>query len=795
MITVLTIVTLTISQVQALPANSIIWKVAESEVRGGFARTILETNEVLLKLTEDPDFTPDWKDTVTADENGVVKHNFFRNGWAYGEYESKEDMTVILEGNGFQYLFVNGERFAGDYYSNGILRIPIPLKKGLNRFIVKPTRSGGFKIQLTPTSDQCSISPYDPILPDMREDALLDSFGAVVILNHTDKTLKDVKLDVGDDRIFKKVKSEAVNLIPYGLAKPAFQLKQLRQPYTDELDENGSYKLTISLSYGKTSQTVNLTMAIRKFGQSYKVTKRSGIDGSVQYYHVLPPSNYDPNKSYSVYFTLHGAAVEATGQIGAYSQKSDGFIVAPTNRRPYGFDWQEWGRMDALETLNLFLANHRIDPERIYLTGHSMGGHGTWYLGALYPSMFSAIGPSAGWVSFTVYGRRGPSPEIGDELLPFRLADLENDTLKLVENYTNLPIYVIHGEKDDNVPVTQSRTMVAELAKFHKDFIYHEQPGAGHWWDDGSTPGAECVDWTPLFEFFRRHVRVLYPLSIKFKTPNQAISSSYAWLTVYSQIRPSDMSSVTADAEPRTGTVKISTDNIGILCLDLNKILSQNNAQILIDETSISVFTDKPVYLMKAQDKGWVIIDTPSPMIKSPYRSGPFKLAFDKQMVWVYGTNGTDEENRAMIAKIRYDSQIWWYRGNGTVTIISDKDFDPDKFVGRNIILYGNADTNSAFNKLLKNCPIQVSRNEIKVREKVFQGDLGTFFLYPRLESDNNLIGVIGNTTVKAIRMNYQANYFTSGAVCPDYVVYGLDTLSKGLGGILECGYFDNEWK
>jgi hypothetical protein len=302
------------------------------------------------------------------------------------------------------------------------------------------------------------------------------------------------------------------------------------------------------------------------------------------------------------------------------------------------------------------------------------------------------------------------------------------------------------------------------------------------------------VDWTPLFEFFRRHVRQLYPLSIKFKTPNQAISASYSWLTIYSQIRPSDLSSITADAEPRAGTVKISTDNVERLELDLSNVLPQNPAQIQIDETAISAPTDKTVYLMKTE-KGWNVTETPSPLIKSPHRSGPFKLAFDKQMVWVYGTNGSDEENSAIIAKVRYDSQIWWYRGNGTVEIVADRDFDPIEYVGRNVILYGNADTNSAFNKVLKDCPIQVNRNEIKVREKSYKGDLGVFFLYPRLGSNINLVGVIGNTNAKALRMNYQANYFTSGAVCPDYVVFGLDTLSKGLEGVLECGYFSNEWK
>ena len=44
------------------------------------------------------------------------------------------------------------------------------------------------------------------------------------------------------------------------------------------------------------------------------------------------------------------------------------------------------------------------------------------------------------------------------------------------------------------------------------------------------------------------------------------------------------------------------------------------------------------------------------------------------------------------------------------------------------------------------------------------------------------------------MRMNFQARYFTSGVACPDYVVFGLETLSKGMAGVLEAGYFNNQW-
>ena len=161
----------------------------------------------------------------------------------------------------------------------------------------------------------------------------------------------------------------------------------------------------------------------------------------------------------------------------------------------------------------------------------------------------------------------------------------------------------------------------------------------------------------------------------------------------------------------------------------------------------------------------------------------------------MYGTHGTDEENRAILAKVRYDSQVWWYRGNGNVTIIPDVAFDPGRFEGRNVILYGNADVNIAFDLLPERCPIKVKRDLVAVGDRTYRGDLGVFFVYPLEGSDENLVGVIGMTSLKAIRMNYQARYFISGVAYPDYTVFGLEILSEGMEGVLECGYFDNGWE
>ena len=109
------------------------------------------------------------------------------------------------------------------------------------------------------------------------------------------------------------------------------------------------------------------------------------------------------SKKPGLVLTLHGAAVEAIGQAEAYAPKPGLHIVAPTNRRPYGFDWEDWGRLDALEVLDLAQRTLQTDPRRTYLTGHSMGGHGTWHLGVTFPDRFAAIAPSAGWISMMSY--------------------------------------------------------------------------------------------------------------------------------------------------------------------------------------------------------------------------------------------------------------------------------------------------------------------------------------------------------------------------------------------------------
>ena len=172
-----------------------------------------------------------------------------------------------------------------------------------------------------------------------------------------------------------------------------------------------------------------------------------------------------------------------------------------------------------------------------------MGGHGTWHVGVTFPDHFAAIAPSAGWISFFSYagGTRPANPNPIQAML--QRATLPSDTLALSSNYTQEGVYILHGSADDNVPVTQAREMAEHLRGFHHDWTYFEQPGAGHWWDVSPEPGADCVDWSPLFDFFARH-RLPDEADVRqvdFVTADPGVSAWSRWAGILQQdARPGD---------------------------------------------------------------------------------------------------------------------------------------------------------------------------------------------------------------------------------------------------------------
>jgi predicted esterase len=122
------------------------------------------------------------------------------------------------------------------------------------------------------------------------------------------------------------------------------------------------------------------------------------------------------------------------------------FPIDPTGRWQAGSVESE----DAMKVVDHVITRHRIDPERVYLTGLSNGGSGVWRLAEAYPKKWAAIAPISSF----------DRPE--------------------VSNVQHIPAWIFHGGKDDKAPVEPNRKLVQQLKTAGADVRYTEIPLAGH---------------------------------------------------------------------------------------------------------------------------------------------------------------------------------------------------------------------------------------------------------------------------------------------------------------------------
>ncbi|MGZ5546244.1 MAG: alpha/beta hydrolase, partial [Limisphaerales bacterium] len=208
----------------------------------------------------------------------------------------------------------------------------------------------------------------------------------------------------------------------------------------------------------------------------------------------------------------------------------------------------------------------------------------------------------------------------------------------------------------------------------------------------------------------------------------------------------------------------------------------------------ISKTSDAKLWFSRSGET-WAQSEAPTSKLKNPKRYGPFKEAFYHRMIFVYGTRGTAEENAWAFAKARFDAESFWYRGNGSIDVIPDTKFNPDKEKDRSVILYGNADTHGSWKALLGESPVQARRGEIQISDRTLRGDdLACLFLRPRLGSDVACVGVVTGSGLAGMKLTDRTPYFMSGVEFPDCTVFGVDALSKGGDGARTAGFFGPDW-
>ena len=220
-----------------------------------------------------------------------------------------------------------------------------------------------------------------------------------------------------------------------------------------------------------------------------RVVTHAGVEYAYQVY--IPPT-YRPSEASPVILFLHGAgergsdgkrqsAVGLGKAIREHPERWPAIVILP--QVPQGQSWVGAAGAMAMAALDQTLDEFRGDPSRIYLTGLSMGGNGSWSLGYQHTERFAAIvavcgflGAGPGFPSFLAAGTADAAAEVATRL-------------------KGIPIQVFHGDADRVVPATESRQVVAALRAVGADVQYTELPGVGHNAWDPAYGSVELARW------------------------------------------------------------------------------------------------------------------------------------------------------------------------------------------------------------------------------------------------------------------------------------------------------------
>jgi len=220
--------------------------------------------------------------------------------------------------------------------------------------------------------------------------------------------------------------------------------------------------------------------------------------GSTYRYQVFVPANWDKHKKWPVLLFLHGAGERGEDgllqtEVGIGHAIRTGaaqfqfIVVMPqcwTNKL-----WTDSGMQgQALTALEQSIKEFHGDRDRVYLSGLSMGGYGTWDLAAKYPGKFAALAVICG-------GIHGPQRF---QELHVSLVDVPKVTdpyAEVARRIGKTPVWIFHGDADPAVPVEESRKMVEALRAANANMKYSEYPGVGHNSWDKAYAAPEFIPW------------------------------------------------------------------------------------------------------------------------------------------------------------------------------------------------------------------------------------------------------------------------------------------------------------
>ncbi len=443
---------------------------------------------------------------------------------------------------------------------------------------------------------------------------------------------------------------------------------------------------------------------------------RSSLDGSLQPYSLYVPEGFDPARKYSLIIDLHGfSSDDYSAAKNLADLKPKDFIIAS----PYGrgdLAYVSAGEQDVLDVMDRVMAAYPIYPDRVYLTGNSMGGMGAWRIAQMYPDRFAAVAPFCGWTG-----------------------------LDFMSNLLNLSVLVAHGDSDPSVPVSMSRDAVAELKSLGVDVRYDELAGGNHdaWraWFASHPPSS-------IFDYFRSKVRNPSPRRIAALVPCPRYGRHY-WISVDELAAGSEVGSVIA-VRDSGASVSVKTGGVSALSVDLALagLADAAGRTVIIDGTAVSVPKGATrIRLWKDTAGSWRTDPRPPAPGAPKHDGGGLADLFMQPLRIVYGTQSAG--SRAMLEEAARRLADWSpdERANigdktGRFIVRADTEITETELSRCGILLLGKASENLISRRAAGTIGAYYRKGAIFIGGASFP-DKGLFIVRPSPFARGRLMGYI----------------------------------------------------
>tara|TARA_R110002095_G_scaffold137217_1_gene118931 strand:+ start:4269 stop:6236 length:1968 start_codon:yes stop_codon:yes gene_type:complete len=480
----------------------------------------------------------------------------------------------------------------------------------------------------------------------------------------------------------------------------------------------------------------------------------SKIDGSVQPYALTFPADFKSKSGQR--WPLH---VELHGRGGT---RNEIFFIAHPNRRgpgeghdwlhlePFGRTdngWRWSGEVDVHEAIDDVKKRYLIDKKRITLRGFSMGGAGAWHLGLHYPSLWSGVGPGAGFVDFYQYqNHKGKPPHYQHKTLHIY------DSIDYALNAANVPVVTYGGGKDKQL--VSSTRMVEKAKEQNIEIPLYISPDAAH---QSRMPAYQ--DYLADLLNHSRQGRPAWPgkKEVRFITFTPKFNEC-EWLTIEELDEMYEPTIVEGGIDEDSGNLELTTENVNALSIarDVAPKVELDGNLLPLESAANGLL---PLVYYVRSNNGWDVLnyEDSKTFIDNPEQrkrrnlQGPIDDAFTLPFVCVKGTGKPwkSELNAWSLSVLALFEKEFdkWLRAK--VPVINDTEVTDQIIADNNLVLFGDPGSNALIARLVEDLPVEWTQDQITVNGKSYDTQHhGLALIYPNPLNPNRYVVINSGHTM-----------------------------------------------